>query len=224
MDVINIERTQARPSLVRRSSSHRIRYENRARDVAWAVTDGIVDDTMSLSDKIYHVIHSKYVHYVFSFLLLLDICIVIASIALEIEHLSGEIEEYKSIVHHCQRELYNGSTYDSHSLSEFISLGEESTSKCHEVHGNDIYVRVEDVLAYLSMAILSLFILESLILFIAKPYDVYLLLSGVTYCRNVFCQSGLHVFDLFVVATSLALEVVFHNDPEGGLLVLARIW
>lgn len=45
-----------------------------------------------------------------------------------------------------------------------------------------------------------------------------------TVCRSVFCQSGLHVFDFFVVATSLALEVVFHNDPEGGLLVLARIW
>lgn len=169
MDLINIERTEARPRLVRRSSSHRIRYENTPRHVAWALTNGIVDDSMSVSDKIYHIIHSKYVHYTFSFLLLLDICIVITAIALEIEHLSDEVEEYESVVHHCQRELNNGSTYDSHSFGQFVSLAEESHSKCHTTHGSDVYVRVEDVLVYLSIAILSLFILESVILFIAKP-------------------------------------------------------
>ena len=32
------------------------------------------------------------------------------------------------------------------------------------------------------------------------------------------------VLDLFIVSVSLALEIVFEDEPEGGLLVIARMW
>jgi hypothetical protein len=32
------------------------------------------------------------------------------------------------------------------------------------------------------------------------------------------------VIDFIVIIASLILEIVFKNNPEGGLLVLARTW
>jgi hypothetical protein len=34
----------------------------------------------------------------------------------------------------------------------------------------------------------------------------------------------MHVLDLLVVIVSLILEVQYRDNPEGGLLVLARTW
>lgn len=50
-------------------------------------------------------------------------------------------------------------------------------------------------------------------------HDAYLL-----HVRAHFISSPLRVFDFAVVVVSLALEISLRSDPEGGLLIIARVW
>jgi len=85
------------------------------------------------------------------------------------------------------------------------------TSECHSSeYGQEALEEAEHILGYLSITILCLFILESFLLMIADPRE--------------FFTSFLLLLDFFVVFASLVLEVLYMDSPEGGLLVLARVW
>ena len=105
----------------------------------WTFTTWAPSHDMHASDKIYHFLHSKYVHVVFSVLLVIDIMIVIISISLELEYLHTKISDYEDVVEHCQSALDEGG---DHSLCEGEELGEEKL------------IEVVEMLAIVSLSIL----------------------------------------------------------------------
>lgn len=88
----------------------------------WTFTSWAPSRDMHVSDKIYHFLHCKSVHIVFSALLLIDIMIVIISISLELEYLHSKVSDYEDVVDHCQSALEDGG---DHALCEGEELGEE---------------------------------------------------------------------------------------------------
>ncbi len=42
--------------------------------------------------------------------------------------------------------------------------------------------------------------------------------------RFHFIREPMLILDFCIVAVSIALEVVFEDEPEGGLLIIARMW
>ena len=120
----------------------------------YTFTHGHPHESLDISDKIYHWLHNKYVHMVLSFLLLIDILIVIISISLELVYLESKISDYEEVVDACQAALGSVGNPDECSDEEL---------------GKDHYIHIIEELAVLSLSILSLFLLESVILMIAKP-------------------------------------------------------
>mmetsp|Transcript_22227 Transcript_22227/g.32338 ORF Transcript_22227/g.32338 Transcript_22227/m.32338 type:complete len:185 (+) Transcript_22227:46-600(+) len=149
------------------------------------------DTPLSLSDRVYHVLQSETAHFAILGLLVLDILVVVTLITLHIEYLKTEIDDYEGVVHRCERDS-------------------PSASCDNRDYGNQNLYSAEKYLLYVSISILSVFIVENLALFLAKPAH--------------FISSPLRVFDFAVVVVSLALEISLRSDPEGGLLIIARVW
>ena len=89
---------------------------------------------------------------------------VILSIALEIEILSTEVQECDEVVEVCQEEIHHLSA------SSLFSTASTET-ECYVETSNHVenIENIEHGFAYLSIAILSLFLLENMLLIIAKP-------------------------------------------------------
>jgi hypothetical protein len=130
--------------------------------------------------------HREKVHRALLMLLVIDVCLVVASIALEIEFLQSK-------VHDC---------YDYANASDHGALA--------PTFGNYTLKNYKLALGYASVAIVCVFLLENLSLLVAL--------------RGHFLADPWHVFDLFVVLNSIWLELYFLDQPEGGLLILARSW
>lgn len=161
----------------------------------WTFTFGMPHTDLNTSDKIYHILHNRYVHLCLSSLLLVDIIIIIVSISLEIQYLFSKISDYEAVVSDCQSALNDG----------------ENAHRCEAAEvGNESLIEIFEYLANVSLAILSLFLLESIILLVAKPYH--------------FFSSLMYPLDLIVVVVSIALDLVFHSASQSGLLVLVRAW
>jgi hypothetical protein len=155
----------------------------------WIITEGKIHESSHLADKIYHFLHSRPVHYFMLALLVLDITLVVISIGLEIEYLHSKVKDYEDIVETCQNEIteksnssFRRSLLDAASplvsylntstipVDQFAQRVLSSYSRCDDENvGNDDIHDAEENLAYLSMAILIVFIVENLILFLAKP-------------------------------------------------------
>jgi hypothetical protein len=152
------------------------------------VLTGHLLDTHSpsnLNESVLHFIHNKSFHYFMAFLLVLDVLIVVANIAVEIEFYHSGKEQCKAYV----RETYEPDRPD-HSF------------------GNMDYYNAKLATMWGSIGILSTFCLEHFVLICVLQSSYF----------NLW-----NVLDLFIIVTSLALELVF-PDAEGGLLIVARTW
>lgn len=307
-------------------------YGNRKKLGTFPVTSGWYDDNETSRDKLLHLIHHKYVHYFLTLLLVIDTCIVLTSIALEIEHLDSELEETIECLYVCypheehggdhgdtnhedtshdtsqedtshdpshddtshastdgmstdtngdieavhrvqdadrlldigvdwdtsgredrlmrQRPVANSTDTEiedtnhedtSHTDTSHDDTGHGDTSHIdtthedttHEVEdsdsdglteeeeicrdkthnhdfGKDSLKDAEEGLAKVSIAILCVFLFEHVLLLTAM---------GRNYFKHFF-----YLFDVVIISTSLALEIVFQNQPEAGLLIVARVW
>lgn len=134
-------------------------------------------------EKLLHAMESRTVHALVIFALIIDLILVISSIAFEIEILEREL-------HSCEEELHGGHP-GIDPLVEDLEI-------------------LEEHFVVASITILCLFLVEQFLLFIALQQE---------YFYNVF-----HILDVVVVSMSIYLEVTFSNNPEGGLLIIARTW
>uniref|UniRef100_A0A7S4L0G9 Voltage-gated hydrogen channel 1 n=1 Tax=Paramoeba aestuarina TaxID=180227 RepID=A0A7S4L0G9_9EUKA len=222
-------------------------------------TEGMWKHNSTKRDKVLHVIHHKYTHFFITALLVIDLCVVITSISLEIEYLTSEVTDLEECVHECffgdehdeehrsltqqsfrqsnhetqekntnealkrreererEREEYresrqnDDSDHDEEKSEKFLEC--EATAMFEDDDdnwGNGNLKEAEEALAYVSIAILCVFIIEHMILFGAMRMD--------------YLRSPILIFDFFVIAVSLALEIIFQGQPEAGLLIVARAW
>jgi hypothetical protein len=132
--------------------------------------------------------HNPTLHSILFWLLLLDVALVISSIALEIEYLHSKYYDCSDMVYSCQ----------DGGQCLMLYFGKQAY---HDAH---IYA------AYVSLTILSFFLIENFVLLFCMGWD--------------FVKSPWHMLDIFVVSMSIFLEAVFMDQPEGGLLILARCW
>mmetsp|Transcript_14490 Transcript_14490/g.21817 ORF Transcript_14490/g.21817 Transcript_14490/m.21817 type:complete len:312 (+) Transcript_14490:59-994(+) len=185
----------------------------------WTITRGKTHAAMTVSEKLHHILQSLPAHYIIVVLLVLDILLVAISITLEIEYLHSQVSDCEDVVDTCQEEIAHASNSSDYTHSVYggsmgVLSGDNDphgSSHCHVDHiGLHSLHDAEKKLAYASMSILCVFIVENMLLFASKPYE--------------FIQSPMHVLDFFVVVVSLLLEIAFQNDPEGGLLIIARTW
>eukprot|EP00121_Abeoforma_whisleri_P000475 Awhi_evm1s416 len=152
------------------------------------------DHRYTWRNKLLHFLHNKWVHYFLMFLLFLDVILVIAGIAVEIEFLDTEIHDLELL------------------LEELIENPDEAATIEEEISevGNLRLEEAEEGLAYASLAILFVFLLENILLMIGLGHRFFL--------------SFFHVFDFGIVVASIVLEFILQDSPEGGLLILARTW
>ena len=122
----------------------------------WTITDGVVSQQMHWSDAVYHVLHSHRAHVFLSVLLVVDILITITAISLEVEYLNSKNDDYVDIVNSCHEALSGASP--------------DTEAECYSSDiGQNKYRNAMENLAIVSLAILSLFCLESVVLFLSKP-------------------------------------------------------
>lgn len=138
--------------------------------------------------RLEHMLKGKRIHFWLVFLLICDVAIVITSIALEIEFLSSEVRDLEHLCETGSCPLSNGTEVGLHPLEEW-----------------------KEMLAYVSVGILSFFLVEFALHFIALG-------------PKRFFHKPLLVFDVFVVVASMVIELTLENSPEGGLIILARSW
>jgi hypothetical protein len=79
----------------------------------------------------------------------------------------------------------------------------------HPHFGNHALHDAEKVLAYISIGILSIFLIEQIALIAELQSE---------YCKPMF------ILDFFVILSSLIIEILVTNFAVGGLLVIARAW
>jgi hypothetical protein len=101
------------------------------------------------------------------------------------------------VVESCQHEILN-------STSAGIAACDDSDM------GKEFYDKAERFVFWVSIVILSTFLLESLIQFVAKP-------------MKFFFDKG-KMLDFVIVTVALVLEIVYEKSNVGGLIVLARVW
>nr|AQA27241.1 LPHV1 [Lingulodinium polyedra]AQA27242.1 LPHV1 [Lingulodinium polyedra] len=195
--------------------------------------------------------NSKACLVVLFFLLILDVCIVVASGVLETHYLISKADDCKAYVDACPhghgrrldaprpwsglgaagaeaapspgRRLDGLDAADAeassggglflagHDAGRQLSSSDGDQIDCHHPHfGNHSLHDAEKILAYISIGILVIFIIEQLLLIAAM--------------RGAYFREKLMVLDGFVITLSLLLEILVTNLPLGGLLVVARIW
>jgi len=104
----------------------------------------------------------------------------------------------------------SNSTSGSHSGSQSGSSSADHASSCGHPHfGNHDLHSAEVYLAWISVGILGFFLVEQVAMILELQSE---------YCKPMF------LLDLFVIVSSLLLEILVMNMAVGGLLVLARMW
>ena len=174
----------------------------------------------SLECKTLAFLHNSYVQIALAALLILDVTILFIELALLTLYPSCHIIERDAISccpaqdSHSLRWLAGGS--DDHDFCEEGVANEEYEAGCDEHKWHKVHT-AEEWLFGITIAILSILLLENLVtVWALRP--------------SVFFRQAFYVFDLFIVAISLALELTFHFLGEDnvaslvGLLVLGRIW
>lgn len=151
----------------------------------------------TLSDKIWDFFHHRLVIIAMSTLLIADIVCVILGISFEVEYLSSEVDDYEDLVESCREEI-------------LIPTAAGVAACDPDEVGTEFYDRAERIVFWTSITILSIFIVEGLMLFIAKPIQ--------------FVYDKRKVLDFVVVVISLTLELFFASMNAGGLIVMVRGW
>jgi hypothetical protein len=108
----------------------------------------------SLSDKIIHFLHHKNVHMAVIGLLIIDVLLVVVSIALEIEFLGGQVKE-------CTAVATAALEHAAHEPAEALELIHHCHTGNHHIHA------VESSLAWVSVGILGIFLVEQTMLLCA---------------------------------------------------------
>ena len=148
-------------------------------------TNTTFEHSHSISDSVVHFWHQHYVHWFLIGLLAIDILLIIASIALEIEFLNSKVDAYEFAI--ANPKMETPSKFGNYTLKKWkLDLG------------------------YTSVAIVCVFLLENISLLLAL--------------RGHFIKDFTRMMDLVVCVVSIWLELYFLDQPEGGLLILARSW
>lgn len=113
------------------------------------------------------------------------------------QYLDSEVDDYEEVVDSCRQEIYQPTTAGLNACN-----AEDMGKEFYEKAGRFVY--------WISIVILSIFLVESVILFVVKPI-------------RFFLDKG-RMLDFLVVVISLTLELVFENSNVGGLVVIARLW
>uniref|UniRef100_A0A7S1TQ72 Voltage-gated hydrogen channel 1 n=1 Tax=Erythrolobus australicus TaxID=1077150 RepID=A0A7S1TQ72_9RHOD len=166
---------------------------------AWhifSMTDGAPHEDATWRERLVHFLHNRYVTYGMLILLMVDLALVITGVVLEIEALSSEVFDLEHCLEQCLEE-------PNHNLSDSCHHPEELGSKGLS--------DAESIVAWISVGILSIFLIEHL-----------LMLVGLGVRR--FFSHLFYVVDLAVVVLSLVLELVLQHAPESGLFIIARLW
>jgi len=181
-------------------------------------------------EKLKHFIHSRAVHQIILALVLLDLLFVVFGILFEIQHLHSEVDDMHDILHDhahygCVVESHDDSadshaeSSDSHSETETTGharrLGEALVCTVEDTYGNDNLKDLEHTMAYCSLAILCIFIVENILVIIAE---------GKNYC-NDYKHMYPHYFDFVLVVISFVLEcITLGGEPELQLIIIGRLW
>jgi len=159
----------------------------------------VAHEILTVADRLHHFFEHKYMLAVLFFLLILDVAIVIASAFLDVLYQETKVDDCIAQMDRCIV-TGNGTTL----------AADVSASCSNRDFGNHTLYDVEHILAYISMGILSLFLIEQGLLWYAK---------GMEYVKS------LHLLDFCVILLSLLLEVLVTKlHTIGGLVIIARVW
>jgi hypothetical protein len=177
--------------------------------------------TKSWRLAVFQIVHHKTVQRILCGLLLLDVLILFTELFLLAVYPQCSLIERDCIA--CCTD--NGTSDTSRLLAQqegdnsdicevgYANIGQSSC----DPHNWEKVHEVENILFAVTVAILSVFMLENIIeLIVIGPY---------TFCRQIWYAS-----DFIVIATSLSLELIFHYANEGaqetlgGFLVFFRLW
>jgi hypothetical protein len=105
---------------------------------------------MSLSDKIWAILHSEEAHYAVIGLLILDVLVVVALITVHIEYMKSQIDDYHNVVQRCKNE--------------------SPTASCsNQDYGKESLHNAESALFIVSIVILFMFLADNVLQLLAKP-------------------------------------------------------
>jgi len=228
-----------------REISQRISKELSRKDSAWVQTDHInfgipsrgsvhevtVDKrgTDALRTRTLEFLHQKWVQIVFMSLLILDILIIFVEMFLMIEFPTcrlvrrdciaccGAEEGYEDEEHRWLRWLASadaGHGDDHHSICP-SAYAPSGVPEC-DSHKYETVHYVENILFYITVLILAVFLVENIVEMLALGPKVFF--------KQIFLAA-----DFFVVLISLVLEVVFKLMKSQfaelvGILVIFRVW
>ena len=164
----------------------------------------------SWRDLLDHLLSAKWFQLLMVVLLILDMILVIAGLELQILSQTAMIDEYKRCF-----QQYNHVFAVPPGLNNSLNNPENIPVCMPDSHMAHTYHHIEQMLAWFSVTILVIFLVENLL---------HIMLLGLDYFQDVF-----YVLDLTVVTLSLTLELIFLIDivpaaTAGGLLVIARTW
>lgn len=184
--------------------------------------------------KILHFIHSDKVELVLMGMLIADVVILFIELFLQAYYPLCHIVE-RDAISCCPVDTMNATMTTTshetneehflrflaeddvhHNLCEYPSVESHDYEATCDPHRHENVHHVEKVLFILTIIILSTFVLELTI--------VMLIL------QKAFFRQFFYVLDLFIVATSLGLEILFHFLHEellvtlSGLLIFGRVW
>jgi hypothetical protein len=157
----------------------------------------------SFRDRLLQVLEDRTTHYVFLALLIVDVAAVIAGGYLETAYMESKFEDSKKITIACIK------------ANSGRRLGESAVVCALPDHyGNAALHDAEVALIYVSIAILSTFVLEHTLHIFATSFK--------------HCSDWRHLFDLAVVVVSMGIELAALVDQKvavsAGVLALARLW
>eukprot|EP00041_Stephanoeca_diplocostata_P008085 m.116058 g.116058 ORF g.116058 m.116058 type:complete len:231 (-) comp17164_c0_seq8:228-920(-) len=145
-------------------------------------------------------------------LLLVDVLSVIVSQQLEIKYLDTKVQDLKGLISTTSNST---SENDFASSTSAIGLQDQICSCISEASvkaaGHAGLRRSEDVVKIISVAVLFIFLAESLLQLLARGPEKY------------FRDVGI-VADAIIVIVSIALELSFSNESGLSIILVARIW
>lgn len=165
---------------------------------------------MTWRDRLRSFLFSKGLHVFMCVLLVLDLVLVIASLELQILSDQAELAEWKK----CDAQFDAGLAVPRGLRGPMNNP--QNLPVCEpDLHYAHLLHHVEIALAWFSVGILCLMLLENALLFLCL---------GMEFLCDVF-----YMLDTFVVSVSLAFEIAalsgfLANNALGGLLIIGRTW
>jgi len=153
----------------------------------------------SWQKRLLHIIHSRNMLIMVIILIILDLLLVISGIILEIQFQHSQVDELWEHLEKCRQD-------------ENINSCDPKGPKLKVESGHLYLKNIEHQLGKCSLVILALFIIENMLLLIAEGSQYFSI------------KYWFHWLDFAIVVISFVLEIIYMNHPEGGLLIIARLW